>query len=155
MFSSLLPLMMFSSLLSLVSTSHVHLVPDFHTIHPDGDTSWCLDVGGPLENGSLVQIYECNGSAAQKWNISRGKTTVQLHGTRFCLDAGSTPANFVVMKIWECFDGLPAQTWFYTDDNRIALLGKGLCLTRTYGYGNRAQTRTCTDGDHNQVWTLG
>jgi hypothetical protein len=30
------------------------------------------------------------------------------------------------MKIWECFDGLAAQQWFYTDDNRIALENQGL-----------------------------
>ncbi|KAG6838598.1 hypothetical protein C0991_010374, partial [Blastosporella zonata] len=97
----------------------------WNPIHPNGDTTKCLDVrGGIFENGTPVQIYDCNGSAAQMWNISPGNTTVQVHVARYCLDAGSSPASGVGMKIWECFDGLPAQTWYYTDDKRIALLGQ-------------------------------
>ena len=29
------------------------------------------------------------------------------------------------MKIWSCIGGLTQQTWFYTDDNRIALQNQG------------------------------
>ena len=29
------------------------------------------------------------------------------------------------MKIWQCYDNLPAQAWYYTDDERIALTGQG------------------------------
>ena len=32
------------------------------------------------------------------------------------------------MKIWTCYDNLPAQEWYYTDDNRIALENQGFCL---------------------------
>jgi hypothetical protein len=35
------------------------------------------------------------------------------------------PANGIQLKIWECFDHLPAQQWFYTQDSRIALQGQG------------------------------
>ena len=35
------------------------------------------------------------------------------------------PANGVGMKIFQCFDNLPAQAWFYTADDRIALTGTG------------------------------
>ena len=31
------------------------------------------------------------------------------------------PGNGVQMKIWTCYSGLAAQTWYYTDDKRIAL----------------------------------
>ena len=27
------------------------------------------------------------------------------------------------MKIWQCYDGLAAQQWYYTNDQRIALEG--------------------------------
>ena len=30
------------------------------------------------------------------------------------------------MKIWQCYSGLAAQTWYLTDDNRIALMNQGL-----------------------------
>lgn len=35
------------------------------------------------------------------------------------------PGNGVGMKVWQCYDGLDAQAWYYTDDDRIALTGKG------------------------------
>lgn len=37
------------------------------------------------------------------------------------------------MKIWQCYDGLAAQQWYYTGDNRIALTNQGLCLDLTNG----------------------
>ncbi|KAG6846985.1 hypothetical protein H0H93_010743 [Arthromyces matolae] len=131
----------------------------WNPIHPNGDTSMCLDVrGGIFADGTPVQIYECNGSAAQMWNINNGTTIVQTHiNGKYCLDAGSDPANGVGMKIWTCYDGLPAQTWYYTDDKRIALQGKGLCLDLPNGVhanSSQVQTWTCTDNNTNQVWTL-
>lgn len=60
------------------------------------------------------------------------------------------------MKIWTCYSGLAAQTWFYTDDNRVALEGKGQCLDLPSGSlsnGNIVQTWQCSNGNNNQVWT--
>ncbi|KAJ3495266.1 hypothetical protein NLJ89_g10653 [Agrocybe chaxingu] len=100
--------------------------PSGTTIHPNGNPSKCMDVRGAIyTNGTPVQIYDCNGTGAQKWVLNRGSTKVRLAGTNFCLDAGSAPANGVGMKIWECFDNLPAQQWFFTTDDRIALEGRG------------------------------
>ncbi|KDR84318.1 hypothetical protein GALMADRAFT_205989 [Galerina marginata CBS 339.88] len=128
-----------------------------HAIHPNFNTNKCMDVrGAKYANGTPVQIYDCNGTGAQKWVLNKGSTKVQLAGTNFCLDAGSTPGNAVGMKIWQCYDNLPAQQWFYTDDNRIALEGKGLCLDLTNGVltnSNQLQTWKCTNGNNNQVWS--
>ncbi|KAF8960459.1 G-X-X-X-Q-X-W domain-containing protein [Flammula alnicola] len=127
-------------------------------IHPNFNTNKCIDVRGAiLANGTPVQIYDCNGTPAQRWIVNRGSTKVQLAGTNFCLDAGTTPANGVGLKIWQCFDKLPAQQWFYTNDNRIALEGQGFCTDLTDGKltnSNPVQTWKCTDFDANQIWTL-
>ncbi|KAF8966640.1 G-X-X-X-Q-X-W domain-containing protein [Flammula alnicola] len=103
-------------------------------IHPNSNDLKCLDVRGAIfANGTPVQIYDCNGTGAQKWFYVRGSTKVQLAGTNFCLDAGSSPANGVGLKLWQCYSGLAAQQWYYTDDNRIALEGQGMCtLFRSY-----------------------
>ena len=77
--------------------------------------------------------YDCNGTNAQKWVIKKGQTKVKVAGQNFCLDAGSNPASGVKSKIWQCYDGLPAQDYWYTDDNRIAVTGKGQCLDLTDG----------------------
>ncbi|KAJ3512324.1 hypothetical protein NLJ89_g3579 [Agrocybe chaxingu] len=95
-------------------------------IHPNDIMEKCLDVrGANFANGTPVQIYDCNQTPAQRWFLNRGSTKVQLAGTNFCLDAGSTPGNGVGLKIWQCYDNLPSQQWYFTDDSRIALEGKG------------------------------
>ncbi|EAU82201.2 G-X-X-X-Q-X-W domain-containing protein [Coprinopsis cinerea okayama7 len=100
--------------------------PETWRIHPGFNTAKCLDVRGAVfSNGTPVQIYDCNGTAAQNWILNRGATSIRLNGTNFCLDAGSNPANGVGMKIWQCYDNLPAQQWFYRDDNRITLQNQG------------------------------
>ncbi len=139
-------------------------------LHPNGRTSWCLEVqGNKRANGTPVQLAQCSSSSAQAWTIKRGSTQVKLAGTNFCLDAGSceslhvtvianhsAPGNGVKSKIWQCYDGLAAQRWWYTDDNRIALEGKGQCVDLPSGgawAGNVGQTWHCSDGNSNQVWT--
>ena len=36
------------------------------------------------------------------------------------------------MKIWQCYDNLPAQQWYHTDDNRLAVEGKGMLVVNHY-----------------------
>ncbi|KAH6867232.1 ricin B lectin domain-containing protein [Coprinopsis sp. MPI-PUGE-AT-0042] len=123
----------------------------------------CLQVAanplnGVIANGTAVQIMNCSeGSRFQNWVINRGLTKVQLAGTQFCLDAGSVPANGVGMKVWQCFNGLPAQQWFYTDDNGIVLDGQGLCLDLPSGNtadGTQLQTYQCAPNNPNQEFLL-
>ncbi|KAF5368698.1 hypothetical protein D9615_010311 [Tricholomella constricta] len=127
-------------------------------IHPNYNKGKCLDVRGAVyKNGTPVQIYDCNGSGAQKWILTKGNTQLRVAGTNFCLDAGSHPKNGVGMKIWTCYDNVEAQKWYYTDDKRIALTGQGLCLDLTKGdlsNGNQVQTWKCGNGNKNQVWTV-
>ncbi|KAF8997605.1 ricin B lectin domain-containing protein [Cyathus striatus] len=126
------------------------------TIHPNGNTSFCLDVkGAKYANGTPVQLYKCNNTPAQKWVINAGSTKVKVAGTNFCLDAGSKPASGVGMKIWQCYDNLPAQAWYLTGDNRIAVEGKGQCLDLPSGKlsnGTQVQTWKCTNKNTNQIW---
>ncbi|KAK7055961.1 carbohydrate-binding module family 13 protein [Favolaschia claudopus] len=129
------------------------------TIQPVGQSNKCLDVRGAVyANGTPVQIYDCNGSQAQKWAIKRGKGSVQVAGTNYCLDAGSNPANGVGMKIWQCYDGLAAQTWYYDGVRKtLNLYNQGQCLDLTDGdltNGRQAQTWQCTSGNTNQLWDI-
>ena len=60
------------------------------------------------------------------------------------------------MKIWTCFSGIQAQTWYYTNDQRIALYNGNQCLDLTNGSTadkTIIQTWQCTTGDTNQIWT--
>lgn len=66
--------------------------PVYHNFDPNK----CIDVqGNVLANGTPVQIYDCNGTGAQRWVLQAGGTKLRLANTNFCLDAGSNPGNGV------------------------------------------------------------
>ncbi|KAG6848712.1 hypothetical protein H0H93_014694 [Arthromyces matolae] len=96
------------------------------TIHPNGDTSKCLDIrGGVIANGTAIQIYDCNGSKAQQWLVSAGYTLIShFDNPGFNVDAGSAnPKNGDKVKLWLFSESLlPEQGWDYTEDKRIQLL---------------------------------
>jgi hypothetical protein len=55
-----------------------------------------------------------------------------------------------------CAQGDIGQSWWYTDDDRIAIEGKGFCLDLTNGDltdGNMLQLWQCSTGNTNQIWT--
>lgn len=66
----------------------------------------CLDVqGGKKDNGTPVQVYTCNGSAAQKWVLlgSEDKLHLQNVNSLKCLDvAGNDTANGTKIQISSC-----------------------------------------------------
>lgn len=133
---------------------------DGSLIHPNGNAGKCLDIGDSTpRDGSPVDVYDCSSARAsqQTWTLSRGSTQVQLAGTNFCLDATTaTPGDGQKLKIWQCYRGLGAQTWYFTDDNRIAVQDSGKCLDLTDGStanGNVMQVWSCSSGNNNQVWT--
>ncbi|KZO90825.1 carbohydrate-binding module family 13 protein [Calocera viscosa TUFC12733] len=120
-------------------------------LHPNGDNTKCLTVAyASAYDGQAVNIASC--FAADP-----------LAGTNYCLDAGVNPHDGVPAKIWTCYTGLFQQTWYYTDDNRIAITGGDSCLDVTLGsqppsgspYGSleNVQTWACTAYDTQQVWT--
>ncbi|KAJ8514789.1 hypothetical protein ONZ45_g7698 [Pleurotus djamor] len=137
----------------------LHARADSSVLHPNGNTSKCLEVKSTsYANGAPVDINDCNGKPNQMWAFSAGTTQVHLAGTDWCLDAGNNPSNGVQMKIWKCYQNLPAQTWYYTNDKRLAVKDKGQCLDLEGGKtfnGNLVQTWKCTDNNSNQVWTRG
>ncbi|MGV9561994.1 RICIN domain-containing protein [Streptomyces sp. NPDC003480] len=70
----------------------------------------CLDVqGGGKANGTPVQIYTCNASAAQQWQIF-GSALFNVNAQK-CLDVQSgNAANGTKIQLWSC-NNSPAQQW--------------------------------------------
>jgi glucosylceramidase len=59
-------------------------------------------------NGTKVQIYDCNGTAAQQWTAGSDGT---LRSLGKCLDAaGPSSADGTRPQIWDCFAG-ENQRW--------------------------------------------
>ncbi|MER5599075.1 RICIN domain-containing protein [Streptomyces sp. NPDC002265] len=93
-------------------------------IHAHGATDKCLEVGGgKKDNGTPVQIYTCNGSAGQKWQIS-GDTLVNVNSGK-CLDVkGSGTANGTVLQIYTC-NSSASQKWQYNTHATTRLYNPG------------------------------
>lgn len=115
----------------------------------------CLDVaGGSSANGTAVQLYDCNGSAAQKWTVA-ADGSVQALGK--CLDVTSaSTADGAKVQLYDC-NGTGAQRWSYnpaTGDVVNTVAGKCLDVTdNSSANGARAQIWSCT-GAANQKWKL-
>jgi hypothetical protein len=113
----------------------------------------CLDVsGGNNANGTPVQLWWCNGSAAQQWTTEPDGT---IHALGKCLDV--TGGNVVAgtrVQLWDC-NGTPAQTWGRNNQGFINPLS-GTCLDATGGStaaGTPMRIWSC-NGTAAQQWTL-
>ncbi|HTJ36735.1 MAG TPA: RICIN domain-containing protein [Dactylosporangium sp.] len=69
----------------------------------------CLDVAAANSaNGTRVQLYDCNATAAQRWTAGSDQT---LRALGKCLDAaGASSADGTPLQIWDCA-GSANQKW--------------------------------------------
>lgn len=138
-----------------------------YNIHPSAASGKCVGIqGGTYADGSLVDIYDCNGSASQKWQWdgSALRSTNPADQSQWCLDAGEPAqmANGVKMKVWQCYGSLSQQAWKSpitgsTSSGNVALSVGGFCLDLTNGNTtnhNALQIWGCSKGDANQVWNF-
>ncbi|MFH0173092.1 ricin-type beta-trefoil lectin domain protein [Streptomyces cacaoi] len=115
----------------------------------------CLDVaGGATANGTAVQLYDCNGSAAQRWTV-QADGSLQALGK--CLDVvGGSTADGTKAQLYDC-NGTGAQRWSYnatTGDVVNTAANKCLDVTdNSSANGARGQIWSCT-GAANQKWQL-
>ncbi|MFF3443894.1 ricin-type beta-trefoil lectin domain protein [Streptosporangium sp. NPDC002721] len=115
----------------------------------------CVDVAGASSaDGTAVQLYTCNGTAAQQWTRP-GDGTLRVLGK--CLDVvGNGTANGSQLQLWTCFGG-PNQQWTYNPTTRDLVnpaANKCVDVTgNTSADGARLQLWTCTGGA-NQKWTV-
>lgn len=134
-------------------------------IHPNGDTSQCLQVQtyskgvqdpSQVANDSPLSIGPCGAPYTfSAFDVSYGdQLSLKLTGSNLCLDFGSNPANNGIAKLFTCYPGLPQQHIYYTPDNHLAQTGGNQCLDRRDG-GSVAQSYQCIGYNSNQIWTLG
>ncbi|KAJ7181310.1 ricin B lectin domain-containing protein [Mycena crocata] len=176
--------MQFTALLAFVLVSVVAAAPSqlasrtgtnpILTIHPNGDQTKCVGVlGGQFIEGSAVDIFDCNGSATQKW-ISRGTRMINpADGSIWALDVSKAGVAGVVnlvngVKVVlnkshdDGEDGSPYQSWNAQGsptEPQIRLnisQDKVMCLDLTDGSKankNTLQIWECAEGNTNQAWT--
>jgi Ricin-type beta-trefoil lectin domain len=73
------------------------------------DTAKCVDDNaGSATRGTHVQMWDCNGSAAQNWAIATDGT-IRVNGE--CMDiTGASTANGALVQEWAC-NGGSNQQW--------------------------------------------
>ncbi|MFS8197450.1 ThuA domain-containing protein [Streptomyces sp. CWNU-52B] len=114
----------------------------------------CLDIdNAQTADGTKVQIWTCNGSAAQKWTVPTDGT---LRALGKCLDiSGGATADGTKIQLWTC-NGTGAQTWTPQTDGTIRNPQSGKCLDAsggTWNDGTAVHLWTCHTAA-NQKWTL-
>ncbi|MEU9086623.1 ricin-type beta-trefoil lectin domain protein [Streptomyces sp. NPDC048357] len=105
------------------------------TLSPQGRVTGigakCLDVkGGKAVNGTQVQLYTCNGSAAQSWILGKDGT---FRAFGKCLDnARNASTNGNKISLYDC-NGSPAQRWSVNAKGQIVHVASGKVLDVTGG----------------------
>ncbi|MFC9041423.1 PQQ-dependent sugar dehydrogenase [[Kitasatospora] papulosa] len=114
----------------------------------------CVDVaGGATADGTQIQLYSCNGTAAQKWTVGTDDT---LRALGRCMDvSGAGTADGTKIQLYGC-NGSGAQKWTPQADGTLKNPASGKCLDAE-GVSSADRTRlhlwTCGTGA-NQKWIL-
>jgi chitinase len=114
----------------------------------------CADVAAAgSANGTAVQLYDCNGTAAQSWTVGSDQT---LRALGKCMDVTAAgTANGTPIQLYDC-NGSGAQKWQLGASGSLVNPASGRCLDATgpsSANGTRLQIWDCTGGA-NQRWTL-
>ena len=100
-----------------------------------------------------IQLYDCNGTAAQRWSVTSDGT---LEALGKCLDvAGGATANGTAVQLYEC-NGTGAQQWEARPDGTLRNPPSGRCLDAagaSSANGTRLIIWDC-HGGANQRWEL-
>jgi hypothetical protein len=111
----------------------------------------CLDVDHGV--GPAVQLWDCNGTAAQLWTLA-SDGTLQAAGQCLDVDHSGTAAGTVVQS-WPC-NGTGAQQWWQRPDGSLVNPPSGRCLDDPHSRtdaGTRVQLWDC-NGTGAQRWTM-
>jgi hypothetical protein len=101
-----------------------------------------------------VQIYTCNGTAAQQWTVVEAGTTLQALGKCMDINGGGT-ADGTTIDLYDCND-TAAQVFIPQSNGSLYNPQSGKCLDDTNWSttpGTQLQIWDCT-GNANQQWTL-
>ena len=113
----------------------------------------CLDVpgGNTVPGAAQLQIWDCNGSAAQTWQLPPGPV---VGPGSLCVDvANADPASGTAVQLFGCNQS-DAQRWSAPGDATIRVFGK--CLDVVNGgttNGTRVQLWDCNGSDA-QRWSV-
>ncbi|MGW0966887.1 LamG-like jellyroll fold domain-containing protein [Streptomyces sp. NPDC002516] len=120
----------------------------------DGSAVCLDDTGAHTANHTAIQVYTCNGSAAQNW-VVHDDNSLRVLGK--CLDvSGGDTDNGTLVQLFAC-NGSGAQKWALGASGSLVNPASGKCLddpgASTIG-GTQVRIYTC-NGSAAQDWTSG
>jgi chitinase len=129
--------------------------PPGHTGPITGYVGLCLDDrSASTANFNPIQVYTCNGTAAQTWTVDTSGHTLRVLGK--CLDVNAAgTANGTTVDLYDC-NGTAAQVWMPQSNGSLLNPNSGKCLDDTgvsTTPGTQSQIWSCTGGA-NQKWVL-
>jgi hypothetical protein len=116
-----------------------------------GTAGKCVDdAGATTDNGASIQVFTCNGTAAQSWAWNSNDGTLRVLNK--CMDVtGGATASGTPLQLWDC-NGTGAQEWRWRQQTRLVNPQSGRCLN-VAADGARLQISDCDD-TAGQVWRL-
>ena len=162
--AALLPMFVMASPASADITSYIYDFSVSSALPPGNNCldDWedNLDPGG----GAVVDVFQCNGSLAQRFDWNSANNTLLLDSSSLCLDvAGGGTADGTPVRLYAC-NGTPAQTWVPDTTSiggpaQLVNPQSGKCLddpdglvTPPGGPPIQLQIWDCISNDLNQIW---
>ncbi|MFK3736088.1 ricin-type beta-trefoil lectin domain protein, partial [Streptomyces sp. NPDC088090] len=113
----------------------------------------CLDTpSGATGNGTRLQIYDCNGSAAQKFAVKGGAPVPAPAGKCVDVAADDTGVNGTAVQLWDCQSWAADQHWYHNANGSLSTIGRCLDINGN-GTANNTQVELWDcNGVGGQVW---
>lgn len=128
--------------------------PDVYTTasyRPNYNGGLCIDANGAGNvNGTVVQVYTCNGTAAQDWAYDSGDRTIRpTYNRNLCV---TNQGSGMQLVLWTC-DGHVARQWNYDTRGYLVSVSNGQCMDAANwgGSGSPINAWNCNNATA-QIW---
>jgi hypothetical protein len=114
----------------------------------------CIDDrSASTANFNPIQVYTCNGTAAQSWTFVQAGTTLHVLGKCMDINGGGT-ADGTTVDLYDC-NNTGAQVWVPESNGALYNPQSNKCLDDTGwgGSGTQLQIWDCS-GNANQAWKI-
>jgi hypothetical protein len=122
-------------------------------------TGTCADdLHSAGDNGNVIDLYSCNGTASQDWAV-RPDGTLRVFGGKCLTVRGPLGRLAAKIELWACTAGDKAQQWTLVRGSTLGgeLEAGGVCLalpSMTAPAGSQLRTAPCAAADPRVHWHL-
>lgn len=121
------------------------------SFRPNYNGGLCIDAAGAGNtNGTVIQVYTCNGTAAQDWAYNSNNRTIRpTYNMNLCVTNQGAGMQLV---LWTC-DGSTARQWTYDTRGYLVSVSTGHCMDAVNwgGSGTAIAAGNCNNATA-QIW---